>query len=338
VNWEALEYKEDQWIGIDGWKQELKKAALDYHSFTQRLQDYADIARWAQREVEKAVLYVVQHRQRLNHYPKLGYSGGVALNIKANSQILQEGLAKALYIEPAAADNGLALGCAYYGWLELLKGHKIAHSGNTCFGKDYSDDHINRALSRHDKKLHFEKLPAARLDQSVAQSISAGKTVGWFQNRSEFGPRALGKRSILANPRLAEMQEHINTNIKFREDFRPFAPAVLKEDRQTYFKNSFSSAYMLLADQLKEEWEGTFKAVTHVDGSSRVQIVDNDWNDRFYSLLKEVKQQTGHGMLLNTSFNKKGQPIVETPEEAIALYLETALDVLVLNDWLVTKC
>tara|TARA_R110001599_G_scaffold285803_2_gene488176 strand:- start:279 stop:1973 length:1695 start_codon:yes stop_codon:yes gene_type:complete len=322
----------------DDWKELLKKPALDYQAFQTNFQYYADIAFWAQQEVEKAISYIVQNRTSLHKNQPLCYSGGVALNAVANAKMIQNGLADQLYIEPAAADNGLALGCAYYGWLELLKGKRKKHSGNTCFGISYSDHDVAKTLKNSFPNLsvtYYEN--RSELLISTAKLISEGKTIGWFQGRSEFGPRALGCRSILASPFEEGMQLHINQNIKFREDFRPFAPAVLAKDVRKYFKHGFESPYMILVDEVKEEWASKLKAVSHVNGSARVQTVDGNWNNPFYELLKELKAISGHGMVLNTSFNKKGQPIVETPEQAIALFTESALDVLAIENYIIKK-
>lgn len=322
----------------DDWKVQLKNPALDYQTFQTNFQYYADIAFWAQQEVENAIEYIVQNRTSLYKNQPMCYSGGVALNAVANAKLIKKNLVNQFYIEPAAADNGLALGCAYYGWLEILKGERIKHNGNTCFGSSYSDQDVTKILKNLDSNLkitHYES--RSQFLSSTAQLIIEGKTIGWFQGRSEFGPRALGSRSILANPFNTQMQPHINQNIKFREDFRPFAPAVLQEDVLDYFIHGFESPYMILVDGVKEEWISKLKAVSHVDGSARVQTVNENWNKSLYELLMELKTISGHGMVLNTSFNKKGQPIVETPEQAIALFLESALDVLAIENYIIQK-
>ncbi|WP_422356072.1 carbamoyltransferase [Roseivirga pacifica] len=296
---------------------------------------YAEVAFWAQQQVEIAVAYTVNHRQSLSPNFPLCYSGGVALNAVANGKLVQQGLVKSLFPEPAAADNGLALGCAYYGWLELLQGNKVQHDGSTCFGKTYTNEEVLKAIQNY--PVSFTYHPIDDDYTVITKLIESGKTVGWFQHGAEFGPRALGRRSILANPTIAEIGKHINNNIKFREDFRPFAPAVLKEDAHLYFEYAYESPYMIMVDKVKQASKDILAATTHVDGSARVQTVTEDWNPRFYNLLIAMKRQTGHGVLLNTSFNKKGQPIVETPEQALALFNETAMDVLVIENYLILK-
>jgi carbamoyltransferase len=175
------------------------------------------------------------------------------------------------------------------------------------------------------------------LYQKTVQLLSEGKTVGWFQQGAEFGPRALGRRSILGHPGIPGLGDHINRNIKFREDFRPFAPAVLPEFAADCFVSGRKSPYMILVDRTKEEWRERLQNVTHVNGTARVQTVDPEWNPAFNALLREFHNLTGIPVLLNTSFNKKGMPIVETPRQALELFGESALDVLVLENYLVVK-
>ncbi len=335
---EAFSFDNGRVFLREEWKKVLQTPALGYHDFQKSFQYYADIAFWAQKEVEKAINYIVESRTSLNGNQPLCYSGGVALNAVANAKMIQKGLVNQLYIEPAAADNGLALGCAYYGWLELLKGKRKQHNRNTCFGISYSDEDVAKTLKNSFSNLnvtHFQN--RSQFLSSTAKLIDEGKTIGWFQGRSEFGPRALGSRSILASPFDERMQLHINQNIKFREDFRPFAPAVLAKDVHLYFKHGFESPYMILVDEVKEEWSNKLKAVSHINGSARVQTAEGSWNKPFYELLLELKNISGHGMVLNTSFNKKGQPIVETPQQAIELFSESALDVLAIENYIIQK-
>ncbi|PIQ46885.1 MAG: transferase [Cytophagales bacterium CG12_big_fil_rev_8_21_14_0_65_40_12] len=322
----------------EDWKSLFDSPASDYAMFKSNFQHYANAAFWAQQQVEKAILYVVAKRAELSPALPLCYSGGVALNAVANAKILKNKLVENLYIEPAAGDNGLALGCAYYGWLKLLKGQKVDHDGNTCFGKNYDETSIENLIDQLGPEFevirHRDK---SAMVNSTALLIQQGNTIGWFQGGAEFGPRALGKRSILASPFIAEMQREINANIKLREDFRPFAPSVLKSDVLTYFDYGFESPYMLLVDQVRPEWRKKLKAISHVDYSARVQTVAEDWNPLFHQLLKAIKQATGHGIVLNTSFNIKGQPIVETPNDAMQVFRATALDVLVIGHFIIRK-
>jgi carbamoyltransferase len=318
----------------DGWKDVLCTPAESELHFKKHFQYYADVALWAQEAVEKAIVHLFSKRNKLRLHEVWAYSGGVALNAVANGKLLKERVVEKLYIEPAAGDNGLALGCAYYGWLKVLNRARVTPSKSTCFGKEYKDE--ISTLLKHDKRAVYISSTEALVSE-VAQALQAQKTVGWFQLGAEFGPRALGRRSILASPLYQEMQTRINRDIKFREDFRPFAPAVPEEDVKKYFVHGFHSPYMILVDEVKDEWRPYLQAVSHKNGSARVQTVDNEWNPLFHQLLKAFEAVSGVGVLLNTSFNRKGEPMVETPQEALTVFDNTALDVLVLGNWVVRK-
>ncbi len=319
----------------DDWKAALDRPSSGYEAFRAGFQYYADIAFWAQREVEGAIAALF--RDRLGRFPAANvcYAGGVALNAVANARLLDDDVVRALYMEPAAGDNGIALGCAYHGWIEVLGRDKVPHDGSTCFGRAYGDEAIRTALA--DVPAEWEITRPGTLVEQVAALLAQGKTVGWFQGGSEFGPRALGRRSILAHPGLPGMGDQINAAIKFREDFRPFAPAVLPEHAACCFESGRDSPYMILVDRTKPEMAEALRNVTHVDGTARVQTVDRGWNPAFAALIEAFHAVTGIPVLLNTSFNRRGMPIVERPEEAVALFAETALDALVLGDVLVLK-
>lgn len=321
----------------DSWKKALTKPASDYAAFKNDFQYYADIAYWAQQQVETAVTKLFEARLARFPHENVCYTGGVALNAVANARLLNEQVINQLYMEPAAGDNGLALGCAFYGWMEVLGKSRVPHDGSTCFGKTYSAQAIRQALSTAPGNWKVTEPGEEKLIADVAALLAEGKTAGWFQSGCEFGPRALGHRSILAHPGIEGLGDHINANIKFREDFRPFAPAVLPEFASEYFQSGRKSPYMILVDRTKPEYLEQLKNVTHVNGTARVQTVDKSWNNWFYKLLENFRKVSGTGVLLNTSFNKKGMPIVETPGEAIALFAESALDVLVMETILVEK-
>ena len=323
------------WVNEDLLKQNFTSPAnLHTSPLSTNFQHYANIAKWVQDETEKAILYLFKHRLAMHPHPNICYAGGVALNAVSNSKLKQQSAIQNFYIEPAAGDNGLAIGCAFYGWMEVLKKEKVAHNGNTFFGKEYSEREIEKALNKYPGKLSFKK--SEDYISQTAFHLSNGKTIGWFQLGCEFGPRALGRRSILADPKGKDIQNHINNNIKFREDFRPFAPAVLFEDKDVYFNAGFESPYMILIDSIKNEWKDKMPGVVHVDGTCRVQTV-KDKSEPFYKLLQQWKKISGISVLLNTSFNKKGMPIVETPAEAIDFFLHGGLDILVLHNYIVTK-
>ncbi|MFD2561107.1 carbamoyltransferase family protein [Aquimarina rubra] len=331
---DAFEFKESRLFIHHTWQYHFDKPSKGYSYFKKHFSYYANVAKWAQEQVEKAVLECIQYRT--NSYPSqnLCYSGGVALNAVANSKLLDLKLVDNIYFEPAAGDNGLALGCAFYGWLEHLNKPKTYHNGNTCFGKSYTDQEIEKAISN--ESIHFKKLEnELDLLHYCAKQLQNGKTIAWFQSGSEFGPRALGRRSILAHPGIKGLKDHINKNIKFREDFRPFAPAILKDKVTEYFKYGRNSPYMILVDKTKPEHVEDLLNVTHYDGSSRVQTVEETWNPMFHKLITEFYNVSGIPMVLNTSLNKKGTPIVETPKEAIKLFKETAIDILIIENYLI---
>jgi carbamoyltransferase len=316
------------------WKYFIKPVNNDTQTLKNDFEYYANIARWVQDETERAILYVMEERQKLHPHKNLCYAGGVALNAVANSRILSQLNIENLYIEPAAGDNGLAIGCAFYGWLQLLKLPKVKHDGTTFLGTLYEEKILTDALLKQKEKLSFTK--DDDFIKTTANFLQEGKTIGWFQGRSEFGPRALGRRSILADPRLKNIQQHINQKIKRREDFRPFAPAVLFEDKDLYFELGLESQYMILIDKIKAEWKEKMQGVVHVDGTCRVQTV-KDKDDVFYKLLSAWKNVSGISILLNTSFNKKGMPIVETPDDAISFFIESDLDILIMHNFICTK-
>lgn len=316
----------------------LQTPAENYTAFKKDFQHYADVARWVQKEAERAVTYVVKSRMERFPHANLCYAGGVALNAVCNARLLKEGIAEYLYMQPAAGDNGLSIGCAYYGWNHLLKKEIPSDQSKSVFyGKPYTTEDIETTLQNHIKKDAFIWKQTNDYIAITAEYLADGKVIGWFQEGAEFGPRALGHRSILADPRRNDIQLHINQNIKFREDFRPFAPAVLKEEVDTYFKQGWESPYMILIDDIKEEWKEQIPGVVHVDGTCRVQTVDAIWNPCFHALLEQFKAKTNIAVLINTSFNKKGMPIVETPSEALDFYLACDLDILVLGNFIIQK-
>lgn len=338
-DFEAFQFKSGNLFVNEDWKNQFTNPSEGYEYFKNNFEYYANVAKWAQEQVEKAVLKCIYNRLAQFPHKNLCYSGGVALNAVANAKLQDSKIAENIYFEPAAADNGLALGCAFYGWLEYLKMPKVAHDGNTCFGKTYSNPEIESAFEKCEYKKYNSKKFSDENDlvKYCAEKLNEGKTIAWFQSGSEFGPRSLGRRSILAHPGIEGMKDHINLNIKFREDFRPFAPAILKEKVHEYFLHGRNSPYMILVDKTKPEQLEQLKNVTHRDGSARVQTVEESWNTKFAKLLAAFYKQSRIPVLLNTSLNKKGMPIVETPEEALHLFEITALDILVIENYVIEK-
>lgn len=461
-------YEQDIFELVDGrvlvrydWMKAFQRPCRSYAHFKSDFQYYADIAYWVQRQVEKAILYVIDSRSKLSGSKNLAYSGGVALNAVANAMITSHTQYEQVYMTPSAGDNGIAIGCAYYGWLEVLKRQRVMHDRRSYFGKTYSacdirkeienylypdaqetrvvtgeimnilpavlkgcdklggkifrvnieDDNIYSiecgpgarvhvgATERCDALLHikgvdfvkcaceegyferYSKRPGVRMSDAghwsiffhavsgagqlagivaslselfrkkmtieclegdavcarTASLLAEGKVIGWFQGKSEFGPRALGNRSILADPRKTDIQEFVNARIKFREDFRPFAPSVIREEVSRYFHFEGESPYMILVAKVRTEWKEKIPGVVHRDESSRIQTVTAADNPRYYQLLREFGQAAGIPVLLNTSFNRKGMPIVETPREAIDFFLECELDCLVMDNYIISK-
>jgi carbamoyltransferase len=318
-----------------GWMKAFDQPCHDNDQFEEHFQYYADIACWVQRELERAILYVVNDRYKRAPHSNLCYAGGVALNAVANSRIRAETRFKDIYIQPAAGDNGLAVGCAYYGWLNVLGGTRVFHDQSVYLGAAYAETRMEQVLRQHKKRLSWKK--PTDLIERTAKLLAEGKVIGWFQDRAELGPRALGNRSILADPRRKDLRNYINREIKLREDFRPFAPSVMAEEVLMYFECDFPSPHMLLVAPVRRGWARKIPAVVHRDGSARLHTVTESANAKFYRLLLEFKKITGMGVLLNTSLNRRRMPITETPEEAVDLFLDSGLHALVLGPYLVTK-
>jgi carbamoyltransferase len=287
-------------------------------------------------------------------------AGGVALNCVANGKLLRAGVFDHLWIQPAAGDAGGAVGAAYVAHHHHLGAPARARTGRDALhgaflGPAHSDESIAGFLSG--RGAHGDRLEEPALLEAVAGLLAEGKVVGWFQGRMEFGPRALGNRSILGDPRAPDMQKRMNLAIKFREGFRPFAPAVLAEKAAEWFEIDCESPYMLLVAEVRKErqrpmsadaqrlWgidklnviRSDIPAVTHVDYSARLQTVHREDNPRFHALLSAFETRTGCPVLVNTSFNVRGEPIVESPADAYTCFMRTGMDALVLGSFLLHK-
>jgi len=319
-----------------------------------------DLARSVQEVTEEIMLRMVRHVHKVTGMKRLCLAGGVALNCVANGRILREGPFEELWIQPASGDAGGALGAALFGWHQYLEQpHQVDGVGDTMqgayLGPAFGNDEICQALEA--EGAVYRELGEDRLVSEVAGLLANEQVVGWFQGRMEFGPRALGNRSILADARSPQMQRQVNLKIKFREGFRPFAPIVLEERASEWFDLQETSPYMLLvaqvhADQLRmltDEEQGrqglaklkvprsTIPAVTHVDGTARIQTVSAKTNPLMHRLLTAFDAQAGCPVLVNTSFNVRGEPIVCTPEEALRCFLSTDIDCLVIGPYLLEK-
>lgn len=329
-------YKDSRvFINYDAMKVIDPKCSGAYINFWNNFQYFADIACWVQRETEKAIKYVFNSSYKLCSKNNIAYAGGLALNAVTNGQLSSETKYNNFYFQPSAGDNGLAIGCCYYGWLEVLKKEKVKHNGSTYFGVVYKEDTIQNEINEFREKIEYKK--DKNYIEKAATYLAEGKVVAWFQGESEFGPRALGHRSILGNPTIPEMRDYINREIKLREEFRPFAPSVLLEDVNEYFDLDYdTSYYMILVGQTKKRWRKKIPSVVHQDYSARVQTVSKESEPKYYELIKRFKAKTGIPILINTSFNRRSMPIIETPREAIEFFVESKIDVLFLHDYIIT--
>ena len=298
-------------------------------------QFHKDVARSLQEITEEMMLKIVAHAKKICPSDYLCLAGGVALNCVANGKILRSGLFKDIFIQPAAGDAGGALGAALAIWHKEYNGARVARMEHAYLGNSYTDEEIEEEL--RSQNLPFKKLTDDELFTTVAGLLEGENVIGWFQGRMEYGPRSLGNRSILADARNKENWQKVNLKIKFRESFRPFAPTVLEERVSDYFDLDRESPYMLLVADTLPNRRSEIPAVTHVDGSARIQTIRRDQNPRYYDLLKAFEAKTGCPVIINTSFNVRGEPIVESPKDAINCFLHTQMDYLVMGNYVLAK-
>jgi carbamoyltransferase len=301
------------------------------------MRHWEDLAWRVQDDTEKVLLARARWLRETTGAKNLCIAGGVALNCVANGRIAREAGFDNVWIQPAAGDNGIAIGCAYYGLLEVQKQPRRFVMKHSYTGKTYPDGDVEAATQRTLVRAQTSAVRSDNICRDTAKLLAEQKVIGWFQGGSEFGPRALGNRSLLADPRRPEMKDTLNSRVKHRQPFRPFAPIVLAERAHEIFEGHQESPFMLLAEPVRAEWRDKIPAIVHVDGTARVQTVTEDTNPVLYRLLKAFEALTGVPVLLNTSFNVKGEPIVETPRDAMACFLTTGIDHLVLHDTLVSK-
>jgi carbamoyltransferase len=347
----ANDAKWEQLFGVPRRKPESEEIA----------QVYMNMALAIQQVTEEVVLRLACTARQVTGSKYLVLAGGVALNCVANGKILRAGIFEDLWIQPAAGDAGGAVGAAYAVW-HIHDGNERRPNSSgdaiqgSYLGPEFSGKEIRRALQRYDAKAHHYE-DYRKLAADVAGRLADGNVVGWFQGRMEFGPRALGNRSILGDARNPEMQKKLNLKIKYREGFRPFAPSVLEEDIGEYFDLDRESPYMLLVAPIRDDKKipvpdgyherplyerlyflrSDLPAITHIDYSARIQSVSKTTNPRYWDLINEFKNQTGYGVIVNTSFNVRGEPIVCTPDDAYRCFMRTEMDFLVLGDYLLDK-
>jgi carbamoyltransferase len=342
---------ESRWENLFGFGRRLPESDLE--------QKHCNLALAIQWVTEEIVLKMAAEAKKLTGSNKLCMAGGVALNCVANGKLLKASIFEDLFIQPAAGDAGGALGAAlaahHIYFNQPLNASGSDHTEGSYLGPSYSDKEIETMMKGY--KAFARKLNEEALYEQTATLLSGGNVVGWFQGRMEFGPRALGNRSILGDARDTDMQKKLNLKIKYREGFRPFAPAVLAEDCAQYFELNVPSPYMLLIANVNSSrrkslpanyhdlplWEKLYytrsdiQSVTHLDFSARIQTVHRETNPRFYNLLTEFKRKTGYGVLVNTSFNVRGEPIVCTPADAYRCFMRTEMDALVVGNYLFLK-
>jgi len=322
-------------------------------------EEYMNLSYAIQNVLEEIIFKMAKFLKNITGEKYLTIAGGVGLNCVANGKLLKEKVFEDIWVQPAATDAGGALGAAYTVWYMYLNKKRVVNGKDSMkgalLGPSFSSEDIEKILKKYNAvygKMEFEELI-----KKVAGYIAKGKVVGWFRGRMEFGPRALGNRSILADARNPEIQQKLNLKIKFRESFRPFAPSVLWEDTWKFFETDKPSPYMLFISYVRKERRkylpenyhslplkeklyyirSDIPAVTHLDFSARLQTVHKEINPEYYRLIEEFKRQTGYGIIVNTSFNVRGEPIVCTPEEAFICFMRTEMDVLVMENFLLLK-
>ncbi len=343
--------KDRKWEELFGFPRREDEVELEQHE--------ADLALAIQMVTEEIVILMAKEAKKLTGAKAICMAGGVALNCVANGKLQNEGIFDDVYIQPAAGDAGGAVGAALaaqYIYFEDKRAPETPDSMQGAYlGPDFHKIDVERPLRKF--KPVFNELKGSELYEKVAEILDNGNVVGWFSGRMEFGPRALGGRSIIADPRRVDMQKKLNLKIKYRESFRPFAPSVLAEHASDYFDMKSDSPYMLLVQPVKEEIRNTlpdgynemplreklaierseFPAITHIDFSARIQTVHKETNSEYWNLINAFKERTGCGLVVNTSFNVRGEPIVCTPEDAYRCFMNTEMDYLVIGEYVFAK-
>lgn len=296
---------------------------------------HEDIAAALQAKTEEIILHLAEYLYSITPSKNLCIAGGVGLNSVANYRVLKESSFENVYIFPAAGDDGAPIGAALYAHHNIYNNSFLPRDihFSPYQGIEFSDELIIESLNKYNLNYQYEK----NIEKVTAEYIAKDKIIGWFQGRSEIGPRALGNRSILANPANKDMKDILNYKVKHREGFRPFAPVCLEEDVSKFFDIDIASPYMLFIAPVRKDKQDIIPSVTHVDGTARLQTINKNQNLEFYNLIKELGEITGIPIVINTSFNVKGEPIVNSPEDAIKCFLNTGIDILVLNKYIIKK-
>jgi len=299
-------------------------------------QRYRDIAVSVQLMYEEAYFHILNSLYKKTGLKNVALAGGCLQNSLANGKIYDKTSFENVYIPPAAHDAGGAIGAAFYLWHHILGKPRNFEMNSPYWGPQFSNKDVKMILMREKANINYEELDEEELNKKAAKEITEGKIIGWFQGRSEWGPRALGNRSILADPRGKEIKDILNARIKKREWFRPFAPVILKEKTEEWFERGEEVSFMEKVYNIKEGKRESIPAVCHMDGTGRLQTISYKMNPKYYNLIKEFARLTGVPILLNTSFNEN-EPIVNTPEEAIDCFLRTKMDILVMGNYYVSR-
>lgn len=313
----------------------------NYVALCRQNQYYADVAASIQAFTEEQLLSIARYVHGQTKEENLCVGGGVALNSVANAVLLQKGPFKSIYIQPAAGDDGGALGAALYAYHALCGNTKRSGQNTAYFGIGYTNDQIKSVLDT--RQIPYRKIASeSALTKYIARELAAKKVVGFFHGRAEWGPRALGARSIIANPMSEEMKDIVNVRIKFREPYRPFAPVTLASKAKEYFElgkkdSTHLTDFMLGVFPVKTAKKSKVPAITHIDGSARPQLITRAQNARYYDIVNAFGKITGVYVLMNTSFNLKGEPIVNSPENALSTFSKSGLDILVLENYIIQK-
>lgn len=296
-------------------------------------QHHLDVAAAAQKVLEECILKLCDILYKKTQADYLVMAGGVALNSVANGRIVRESNFKDVYIMPAAGDNGSGIGASYYVYNKILnKSRNFVHL-DPYIGTEYTNDHIKKLIDECKLNAEYHE----NICNKAAKLLNDGHILGWFQGKMEIGPRSLGNRSILANPTLPHMKDKINAEVKHREAYRPFAPSCTYEAKSEFFETDVEASFMLKVCNVKEKWKEKLPAITHVDGSARLQTVRKEINPRYHELLTKFGALSGAPVLLNTSFNIMGEPIVESPTQALRCFFSTGLDYLILGNYIIKK-
>ncbi len=296
-------------------------------------QRHMDVAAAFQRVLGNKVLEICDFLHDKTKADYLVISGGVSLNSVMNGRIVRESKFKDVYVMPAAGDNGTAIGAAYYLYNGVFKKERNFVHDNPYVGTSYTNDEIEKAIKA--AKLNYEYHDD--ICEEAAKLLNDGEIIGWFQGTMEIGPRALGSRSILANPAIKDMKDKINAEVKFREAYRPFAPSTILEAKNDFFDLDVEAPFMLKVCNVLQEKQAIIPAVTHVDGSARLQTVKKELHPRYYDLIKKLGNKTGVPVVLNTSFNIQGEPVVESPQDALRCFFSTGIDVLIIGNFILKK-